>query len=118
MDYDVDEMVITNGSKGSGNELTTGVSFDYAEFEIEVDETITELVLYSTVYQAKAGFTVIDEKGNTIISGEPFEDMTDDMASLEIHIALEVSKAQTLTVVYYKGGSGTGNAGLAAIAVK
>ena len=44
--------------------------------------------------------------------------MSEDMASLELHFAIETNVTSTLTVIYYKGGNGTGNAGLAAIAIK
>ena len=37
--------------------------------------------------------------------------------SIKITLSVEALSAQTLTLVYYKGGSGSGSAGLAAIAV-
>ena len=44
--------------------------------------------------------------------------MASGAMGIEVHIKIEATQSSTLTVVYYKGGSGGGNAGLAAIAVK
>ena len=105
-------------SGGSNQGSTSGVAFDYSSFDVEVSEDMTELVLYASVYQATAGITIIDENGNTILNVEPFSSTETDLKSIEIHISLETVKTTKMTVVYYKGGSGSGNAGLAAIAVK
>lgn len=108
-----------DGENGSANSLTSGVAFDYSITEVKVDQNTQEIVLYATVFQAKAGITVIDQKGRTLLTLDAYTASgADGMVSLEIRIAVESTIAQTLTVVYYKGGSGSGNAGLAAIAVR
>ena len=99
-------------------QATSGREFDYATFDVVVDENTSEIVLYSSVYQATAGIVILDENGNVIFKAEPYVATGDGAKSLEIHISIEALANSTLTVVYYKGGSGGGNAGLAAIAVK
>lgn len=98
--------------------VSSGRAFDYAIFDVTVDENTQELVLYASVYQATAGITILDEEGNVVFKAEPYSTMASGAMGIEVHIKIEATQSSTLTVVYYKGGSGGGNAGLAAIAVK
>ena len=109
----------TDGTRGSATNLITGVAFDFAEFSVNVDNSTEEIVLYSTIWQAAAGVVVLDSEGHVLLNLEPYSaEAYSDMKSLEIHIKIEVTNSDVLKVIYYKGGSGSGNAGLAAIAVK
>ena len=109
----------TDGSRGSASALTNGVAFDYASFNVNVDEETQEIILYSTTWQSAAGVVVLDSEGRILLNIEPFtSEGDDDMKSLEIHIKIQASTTETLKVIYFKGGRGTGNAGLSAIAVK
>ena len=103
---------------GNSGELTSGVASDYVTFDIDINETINELILYSSIFQATFGITIVDENGNTILFEEPYTATANEMVALEIHIALDAIEATKLTVVCYKGGNGGGNAGISAIATK
>ena len=106
----------TNGANGSAEGLTNGVVFDYFIAEIAVDENTQEIVLYATVNTATAAITVLDENGRTLLTSNEHVSSS-GRQSIKITLSVEALSAQTLTLVYYKGGSGSGSAGLAAIAV-
>ena len=81
-----------------------------------VDENTQEIVLYATVNTATAAITVLDENGRTLLTSNEHVSSS-GRQSIKITLSVEALSAQTLTLVYYKGGSGSGSAGLAAIAV-
>ena len=109
----------TDGEDGSASALTSGAMFDYARIDVNVDQNTTEIVLFATVFQAIAGLTVLDSNGRTLLTLDAYNAQSlADMQSLVIKINVSTQVAQTLTVVYYKGGTGGGNAGMAAVAVK
>ncbi len=106
-------------AENSGKTLKSGVIFDYFRANVEIDENTNEIVIYASVNSAVAGLTVLDENGRNILTQNLYTaNSSEGNVSIKITISVETLTAQTLTVVYYKGGSGGGNAGLAAIAVK
>ena len=108
----------SNGEKGTASSLLTGVVFDYCISEIAIDANTREIVLYATVNTATAAVTVLDENGRTLLRSDVLVSPSSaGMQCLRITLSVEALSAQTITVVYYKGGSGTGSAGLSAIAV-
>jgi hypothetical protein len=109
----------SNGENGVLSNIKTGVIFDYFISEIAIDESTCEIVLYTTITNATAAVTVLDESGRTLLTSDVFVSPSSaGMQCLKITLSVETLSSQTLTLVYYKGGSGTGSAGLSAIAVK
>ena len=115
-DYGV-SLSYADGNDGSAASLTGGKAFDYARFTVAIDTNTRYIELYASVFDATAGIVVLDENGNALLRAEPHRDTDSSMDSFLIKLSVEAQRAQTLTVVYYKGGSGSGNAGLAAVAV-
>ena len=109
----------TDSINGEADGLTSGKAFDYANFNIKVDQSTKEIVIYATSWKAVVGIVILDSKGQSLINIEPFSsEDSDDMKSLEIRINITASTEENLNVIYYKGGVDDGNVGIAAIAVK
>ena len=109
----------SNGTDGSAEDLKTGKASDYLEFDLKVDENTEELVIYATSWNALAALCILDSNGQNLLVTDVFSSAgDDDMKSFEIHINIEAQAEETLRVIYIKGGNGSGNVGIAAVAVK
>ncbi|MBQ7408549.1 MAG: DUF5110 domain-containing protein [Clostridia bacterium] len=107
-----------DGASGAASGLTSGIAFDYATVKINLTAQTTKLLLYASVFDATAGISIIDEQGRTLYAGDLHTDSDASIESFLVQFDLTVSQNSTITLVYYKGGSGSGNAGIAAIALK
>lgn len=109
----------SNGTDGSAEDLKTGKASDYLEFDLKVDENTEKLVIYATSWNALAALCILDSNGQNLLVTDVFSSAgDDDMKSFEIHINIEAQAEETLRVIYIKGGNGSGNVGIAAVAVK
>ncbi len=102
---------------GSDSGLTSGIAGDYIRFNVAVDENTSALRLYAGVYDATANIAILDSSGRMLYAGA-LHTATGTFDCFFFDFAIEAEGEETITVVYSKGGSGSGNAGISAIVLQ
>ncbi|MBO4963089.1 MAG: DUF5110 domain-containing protein, partial [Clostridia bacterium] len=107
----------TDGTDGAKTGLTNGKQLDFARFNVTLEKGYNYLDLFVAVKNCKAGVHLLDSNNSIIGSYIALDNDTETLKSLQVRILLNCEKAETITVIYYKGGNGAGFAYLVGAAL-